>query len=120
MVKGQQVWVARVYVLEGHDHLDELLQIIHEEEGIANVHAFRAVAGTAGGREVHTSSLLTLSLRLPLMVEFFGEEKPVEAAIGKLQSRLGLEDILVWPATKLASQMPGGAEPSPHPAGTDQ
>ncbi|XSG84195.1 MAG: DUF190 domain-containing protein [Methylohalobius sp. ZOD2] len=120
MVKGQRIWVARVYVLEGHDHLDEVVKIVHEEERIANVHVFRAIAGTAGGREVHTSSLLTLSLRLPVMVEFFGEEKRIEAAIGKLQRRLGLEDILVWPATKPPSQVPGGAESSPHSAGTDQ
>ncbi len=92
--------IARVYTLEGHDHLDEVLRIVHDEEGIANVHAFRAIAGTGGGRDVHTASLLALSLRLPVIVEFFAEEGKVLQAIDKLQRRLDLHDIITWPVER--------------------
>ncbi len=97
---GKPILIARVYTLEGRDHLDEVLRIVHDEEGIANVHAFRAIAGTGGGRDVHTASLLTLSLRLPVIVEFFAEEEKVLQAIDKLQRRLSLDDIIVWPVER--------------------
>ncbi len=96
----EPIRIARVYTLEGDDHLDEVLRIVHDEEGIANVHAFRAIAGTGGGRDVHTASLLALSLRLPVIVEFFAEEEKVLQAIDKLQRRLDLHDIITWPVER--------------------
>jgi len=100
-VTDKTVLIARVYTLEGRDHLDEVLRIVHEEEGIANVHAFRAIAGTGGGHDVHTASLLALSLRLPVIVEFFAEEARVRQAIEKLRQRLDLNDIITWPVTQI-------------------
>ncbi len=115
MRQGKTIWVARVYTLEGRDRLDDILKLLHDEEGIANVHAFRAIAGTGGEREIHTSSLLTLSLRLPVIVEFVADEETVRQAAAKLESRLGLKNILLWPAESLKLQPPGGVETGPHP-----
>lgn len=111
MKRGESVWVGRVYLLEGHGRLDEILNLLHDEEGIANVHAFRAIAGTGGEREIHTSSLLVLSLRLPVMVEFVADEATVRQAAARLESRFGLKNILLWPAEL---HTPGGVETGPH------
>lgn len=114
MRQGKTVWMARVYTLEGHDRLDDILKLFHDEEGIANVHAFRAIAGTGGEREIHTSSLLTLSLRLPVIVEFVADEETVRQAAAKLESRR-FKHILLWPAEALRLEPPGGVETGPHP-----
>ncbi len=98
MKQGKAVWVGRVYLLEGHHRVDEILTFLHDEQGIANVHAFRAIAGTGGEREIHTSSLLALSLRLPVMVEFIADEASVRQAALGLNGRFGVKNILLWPA----------------------
>ncbi len=120
-MNSKRVWVARVYALEGHDHTEKVLKIVHDEEQIVNVHVFRAIAGTGGTPEIHTSSLLTLSVRLPLIIEFFDTKERVESTIEKLQVRLGLEDIVVWPARcPVPSQPPGGSKSPPRTPNTDQ
>ncbi len=118
MRQGKTVWIARVYTLEGHDRLDQLLQLLHGEEGIASVHAFRAIAGTGDAQEIHTSSLLTLSLRLPVIVEFIAEEAVVRQAVAKLEA-LGFKNIVLWPAEALGAQPAGGGQSGPHPQDAD-
>ncbi len=120
LVRSKRVWVARVYALEGHDHTEKVLKIVHNEEQIVNVHVFRAIAGTGGTSEIHTSSLLTLSVRLPLIIEFFDTRERVKRTIEKLQGRLGLEDIVVWPARCPEPLQPSaGSESSPRAPSTD-
>jgi PII-like signaling protein len=85
--------------LEGHDHLNQALTILHDEEHIQGVTVFRGIAGFGENRQVHTSSLLDLSLELPLVLEFYDEPEKVLTAITKLQNRLGLKHIISWQAT---------------------
>jgi hypothetical protein len=42
--------------------------------------------------------LLTLSLELPLIIEFYDEPEKVAKAIQVLTSRLDLKHIVSWPA----------------------
>jgi PII-like signaling protein len=94
----KQVTIARVYTLEGHDQLNQALDILRDEEKIYGVTIIRGIAGFGENREVHTSSLLTLSLELPLIIEFYDEPEKVEKAIQVLQSRLKLKHIINWSA----------------------
>lgn len=92
------ITVVRVYALEGHDHLDSALNILHDEENITGVTVLRGIVGFGADRQVHTSSLLDLSLELPLVLEFYDEPEKVVKAITKLQTRLGLKHIVSWQA----------------------
>ena len=94
----KQVTMARVYALEGHDHLNLALNILHDEEKITGVTVLRGIAGFGADRQVHTSSLLSLSLELPLILEFYDEPEKVIKAINTLQTRLGLKHIISWDA----------------------
>lgn len=93
------VTIARIYTLEGHDQLNKALDILRDEEKIFGVTIIRGIAGFGENREVHTSSLLTLSLELPLIIEFYDEPEKVEKAIKTLTSRLDLKHIISWQAT---------------------
>ena len=95
----KQVTIARVYTLEGDDQLNQALDILRDEEKIYGVTIIRGIAGFGENREVHTSSLLTLSLELPLIIEFYDEPEKVEKAIQVLQSRLKLKHIINWSAS---------------------
>jgi uncharacterized protein len=97
-MKTKEVTIARIYTLEGHDQLNQALNILHDEEKIFGVTIIRGIAGFGENREVHTSSLLTLSLELPLIIEFYDDPEKVAKAIQVLQSRLDFQHIISWPA----------------------
>lgn len=94
----QEVTMARIYTLEGHDQLDQALYILRDEEKITGVTIIRGIEGFGEDREVHTSSLLTLSLELPLIIEFYDEPEKVKKAIQALQSRVDFKHIVSWSA----------------------
>jgi len=94
----KEVTIARIYTLEGHDQLSQALDILHDEEKIFGVTIIQGIAGFGEDREVQTSSLLTLSLELPLIIELYDEPEKVEKAIQVLKSRLELKHIASWPA----------------------
>jgi uncharacterized protein len=94
-----EVTIARIYTMEGHDQVNKALDILHDEENILGVSIIRGIAGFGENREIHTSSLLTLSLELPLIIEFYDRPEKVEKAIQVLTSRLDLKHIISWPAT---------------------
>lgn len=95
----QRITVARIYSLEGRDLLGQAIDILRNEEQIQGLTVFRAIEGIGSSGEVHTSSLLDLSLELPLVIEFFDEPLKIEKAIAKLQARLGFKHIVSWAAT---------------------
>ena len=94
----QQITIARVYTLEGHDHLNQVLDILQKQE-IKGVTVIRGIAGIGASGEVHTSSLLNLSLELPIIIEFYDEPQKVDQVIQTLKAKLELKHIVSWPAT---------------------
>jgi uncharacterized protein len=98
-MSAKEVTIARVYSLEGHDQLNQALDILRDEEKIMGVTIIRGIAGFGENREVHTSSLLTLSLELPLIIEFYDEPEKVAKAIQALKSRIDFKHIVTWSAT---------------------
>lgn len=94
----QKIKIARLYTLEGKDPLDRILKILHDQEQIAGVTVIRGIAGYGESGKIHTSSLLTLSLELPLIVEFFDTPEKIDQVIAKLQQELDHKHIISWPA----------------------
>lgn len=95
---SKEITIARVYTLEGHDQLNQVLDILRDEENIMGATVIRGIAGYGKSKEIHTSTLLNLSLELPLIVEFYDETEKVMQAIEKLKNRLNLKHILSWSA----------------------
>jgi PII-like signaling protein len=100
----KEITVARIYTLEGHDQLNQALDILRDEEKIMGVTIIRGIEGFGENREIHTSSLLTLSLELPLIIEFYDEPEKVEKAIQVLQARLDFKHIVSWSAMAYIDQ----------------
>lgn len=96
---SKQVEVARVYLMEGQANLEQMLEILHDEEHVLGVTVIRGIEGYGESGEIHTSSILSLSLELPLIVEFFDETERVERVIHRLQDKFDLKHIVSWPAT---------------------
>ena len=98
-MNSPNITLARVYTLEGQDQLSQALDILRDEEKIIGVTVFRGIEGIGASGELHTSSLLDLSLDLPVIIEFYDEPWKVKKAIQALQSKLKLKHIVSWPAT---------------------
>ncbi|BCG64496.1 MAG: hypothetical protein methR_P2280 [Methyloprofundus sp.] len=93
----RQIVIARVHTLEGHDHFNQVLSILHEQK-IAGVTVIRGIAGVGASGELHTSSLLSLSLELPIIIEFYDAPEQVEHTIEVLKAKLDLRHIVSWSA----------------------
>lgn len=94
----RDITIARIYTLEGHDHLNKALDILRDQQKIVGVTVIRGIAGFGDSREIHTSSLLNLSLELPLIIEFYDVPEKVEKTIEILTTKLELTHIVSWPA----------------------
>lgn len=99
-MKSKTVTVTRIYLLEGEVKSNEIVDMLRDKLAISGVTVYRAIEGYGDDHELHTTSLLVLSLSLPMIVEFFDEPEKVESAIIALQSKFDLPHIVSWSATE--------------------
>ncbi|HXK58066.1 MAG TPA: DUF190 domain-containing protein, partial [Gammaproteobacteria bacterium] len=80
-MKRTEVTVVRVYVNEGQHQFQHLMELLHDQEKVAGVTAFRGIAGFGQSGRMHSSTLLDISLDLPLILEFFDRPEKVEEVL---------------------------------------
>jgi PII-like signaling protein len=91
------ITVARIYTLEGDDRIEKALSILRDEVSIMGATVLRGIEGMGASGDIHTSSLVDLSLALPLILEFYDEPDTVIKAIETLQAKLHFDHIVSWP-----------------------
>ena len=94
----REVTVVRVYLTEGEHLFQRLMRLLHDEEKVRGVTAFRGIAGFGQSGRVHSATLLDMSLDLPLVLEFFDEPGKIERVLGSLRALIPADRILSWPA----------------------
>jgi PII-like signaling protein len=90
---------VRIYLTEGEGRLEDLLRRLHDEEKVRGVTVFRGISGFGKSGRLHSSSLLDMSLDLPLVVEFFDEPQRVEAILAHIGNGFEPGHIVSWPAS---------------------
>lgn len=93
-----EVLMVRVYLTEAETHLESLLKRLNDEGKVRGVTVFRGIAGFGKSGEIHSSSLLDMSLNLPVVVEFFDEPDKAQAIIDELYKKVGPGHITSWSA----------------------
>jgi len=96
--KNIDVLMARVYLTEAKAHLESLIERLNDEHKVHGVTVFRGIAGFGKSGHIHSSSLLDMSLDLPVVVEFFDEPSKVQALVDELYQMVGSGHIVTWPA----------------------
>lgn len=96
---NQPVTIVRVYLTEGEHLLSKVLKFLHDQDKVSGVTVLRGIAGFGPGGKMQTSSLVDLSLDLPLIIEFYDLPERAEAVIAHLQQQMGLTHVVSWPAT---------------------
>jgi PII-like signaling protein len=103
-VNTRQVTVVRIYLREAEHVLNKLVRFLREEQRIAGLTVLRGVIGFGDSGQLHSASLVDLSLDLPLVVEFFEEPEKAGAVVEKLLQRFELEHVISFPATAMVRQ----------------
>lgn len=85
-------------MMESEHHLKKVLKVLHDEVKVAHATVFRGMEGFEKGREVHDSQILSLSLDLPLIVEFFDAPENAERAAEKIKGIIEKGHIISFAA----------------------
>ena len=93
-----KVTMVRVYLTEAKGHLARLMKKLHDEEKVRGVTVFRGISGFGKSGKMHSSTLLDLSLDLPVVIEFFDTPDKVEAILKHLNGIIEPGHIVCWPA----------------------
>jgi uncharacterized protein len=97
VMKTMDVTVVRIYVMESEHLLNSVVDYLKNEVKIRGISVFRAISGF-GETGNHTSSLIDLSLNLPLAIEFFDSKEKVHHALAHLSKTIKHEHIVFWEA----------------------
>ncbi|MEK6679182.1 MAG: DUF190 domain-containing protein [Nitrospirota bacterium] len=97
-MKHSDVTMVRIYLTEAEKTLKTLLAKLHDEEKVRGVTVFRGISGFGRSGKVHSSTLLDLSLDLPVVVEFFDEPAKVGRILSHLKGILPSGHVVSWPA----------------------
>lgn len=94
----EDVTVVRIYVTEEQDLADRIVDHLHDKARVPGVTVFRAITGYGHHGEVRSAGLLTLSLNLPLVIEFFDQPERARAVLDDLEELLDGVPVLAIPA----------------------
>ena len=97
-MKFSEVTMVRIYLSEAEKLLKILLTKLHDDEKVRGVTVFRGVSGFGRSGAVHSSTLLDLSLDLPMVIEFFDEPAKVKRILAHLKTILPPGHVASWNA----------------------
>ena len=93
-----EVTMVHVYLTEGDHQLESLLACLHDKEKVSGVTTYRGVSGFGRSGRIHSSTLLDMSLDLPLVIEFFDQPAKVEKILENLTKMVEPGHIVCWSA----------------------
>ena len=95
-MNGETITMVRIYLSEGEAQLSTLMKRLHDWEKLRGVTVFRGIGGFGASGDIHTWSLVNLSLDLPIVVEFFDAPEKVEKAIEHLGALVKPGHLVWW------------------------
>lgn len=88
--------IARVYLTESDKRLNEIMKYLHSEAKVRGATVFRGISGFGNEGHMHSSTIMALSLNLPLVLEFFDKDEKVEEIIKHLETIVNRGYIISW------------------------
>ncbi|NRA89737.1 MAG: DUF190 domain-containing protein [Simkaniaceae bacterium] len=94
--------LVKIYMEESEESLNEVLRILHDEIKVQHTVVLRAIEGFEKDGKMHSSHFLSLSLDLPLVLEFFDTDEKTSSALKKIQETGIKGHILKLPVQALS------------------
>lgn len=95
-MKTVKVTMVRIYITEASGLLKKVVKYLHDDVQIRGVSIFRAISGYGDSGTAHESSLVDLSLNLPLVIEFFDHPEKITQALAHIHQLVKPEHIVFW------------------------
>jgi hypothetical protein len=95
---SSEVTIVRIYLHEAKGQVAELLRYLHDEKKVRGVTVFRGITGFGASGKYHSSSLMDLSLDLPVVIEFYDDSAKIAAIVETLGKSVKPGHIVYWPA----------------------
>jgi uncharacterized protein len=95
----EEALMVRVYLSESDHAMKALMSCLHDELKVRGVTVMRGIEGYGASGKRHASSLIDLSLDLPLVVEFFDRPEKAAAAIARIERFIRPGHIVSWSVT---------------------
>lgn len=92
------VLMVRAYLTEGSGQFKALLKYLHDESKVQGITVFRGITGFGKSGRVHSSTLLDMSLDLPVVIEFFDDPERAQSIIRHLSKVLEPGHVVYWQA----------------------
>jgi PII-like signaling protein len=93
-----KITMVRIYLSEGSDHYERLVNWLYADNRVQGVSVFRAIEGVGQDRKIRTSSLIDLSLELPVVIEFFDTPEIIAGVLEQVQKMVKVDHIVTWSA----------------------
>ena len=93
-----EVTMVRIYLTEGQHQHQRLMTLLHDEQKVCGVTTLRGISGFGRSGRMHSSSLLDISLDLPLVLEFFDRPERVAKVLEQLDKLVKPGHLVSWPA----------------------
>ena len=93
-----KITMVRIYLSEGRDHYERLVNWLYTDNRVQGVSVFRAIEGFGEDRKIRRSSLIDLSLELPVVVEFFDAPEIIAGVLEQVQEMVKVDHIVTWSA----------------------
>jgi len=97
------VTMVRIYLTEAEGKINPLLKRLHDWEKVRGVTVFRGISGFGKHGKMHSSTLLDMSLDLPVIVEFFDEPDKVATIMEHLAGMIDPGHIVSWQASLMTN-----------------
>jgi PII-like signaling protein len=93
-----EIRMVRIYLSEGRDHYERVVKWLYQDNRVQGVSVFRAIEGFGESHKMQESSLLSLSLELPVVIEFFDKPDVITTVLEQLQTMVKIDHIVSWSA----------------------
>lgn len=93
-----KITMVRLYLSEGRDHYEHIVNWLHADNRVQGVSVFRAIEGFGEDKKMKTSSLMDLSLELPVVIEFFDAPEIIAGVLEQVQEMVKVDHIVTWSA----------------------
>jgi uncharacterized protein len=97
-MKSVKVTMVRIYITEASKLLKPIMKYLHDETKVRGVSVFRAISGFGDSGETHDSGLVSLSLNLPLVIEFFDYPDKVSEVLKYISTIIKPAHVVFWDA----------------------
>ena len=97
-MNAEEVTVVRVYITEASGMLKSLLNYLHDESKVHGVTVFRGITGFGKSGRYHSSTLMDMSLDLPVVIEFFESPERAASIVEYLNTQVEPGHIVYWNA----------------------